>query len=918
MTSKLLVFLAFAFFFLNILLILFVDLSSAPKARADFRCGQVDPTAQWYEYYYVCRMDARTREYVEVFDRRESNTTNSHSCQPIYNVCSNSCGAGRECGFRITNKSYRCNINTGNRYWVSGWAEDDGCNCISGNPICGCTPNWSNWRDSGCGGGSCGRNDMQRVRDNNCGNVDYDCQDDNAGNWSRGTCGGGSCSANEMRFTRNVRNGCQYNSYKCERDTATNWVNGTCGEGSCGPGQMRQTRNSQYGCLAESRCVDDDATNWADDACGAGSCGPNQMRQTRNAQFGCLAESRCDPRASCVREPDLVVNAFTHPGGAPGGNALVDVTVRNRGNAGTGAGFDVRLFNEFRTVTLPYPVLAAGISDTRTFTIAKPTTTGEFDATVTADPGAGNGAIAESNEGNNQQTSIYNITASPLPDLRITAFTFPGGTPGGTGTASVTVQNNSTVGTGAPFVIRINNGSGMPFQDFPPVPALAAGISRTHTFTVNKPNPAATTTYDNPPARATANPGRVISETTYGNNWREDDYTINVAGSPATYTISGGVYIDDGRGGGSAGNGTREGGESYDNWPVTIDGTARNSVQNVGFSWDQFAAGPHTVSVNMSTNPGYIITTSGFPLNTLQVNTGNPCSPVSKCDVGENVRNLDIGVILQPQDAWIQGIGGDIRADNGYVNKMPLDKEFSTNGGGSPVLDAGVVFGSPTFDMGLGKANSKGWFINNVKLPAEKKINTSYANIETSLRNEGIWTDITKVKPLFSPAINGCSTNICNFPAGTLRPGYYKANRETRFGSYSFSGGGDYVFVINSNIHFEGNITVTRGTTVTFIASGDINVESGVTQLQGIFSANKNFTVESAAVGADSPLLIEGSVIANAIRTTTYTLINRRDLVSIDNANPSVVIQMRPDFILNAPELIRHSEVKIQEVAPGE
>jgi len=133
---------------------------------------------------------------------------------------------------------------------------------------------------------------------------------------------------------------------------------------------------------------------------------------------------------------------------------------------------------------------------------------------------------------------------------------------------------------------------------------------------------------------------------------------------------------------------------------------------------------------------------------------------------------------------------------------------------------------------------------------------------------------------------------------------------------YAFPADRNYVILVDGDLNIEKNLTIPLSTTVMFVASGDINVDPRVTELHGIYSANVNFEAEGTDPAIETPLLIEGNIIANAGYNTSGRFINNRDLDIDNNTTPSVTFKYRPDFVLNSPEFLRSSGYLINEAAP--
>ncbi len=175
-----------------------------------------------------------------------------------------------------------------------------------------------------------------------------------------------------------------------------------------------------------------------------------------------------------------------------------------------------------------------------------------------------------------------------------------------------------------------------------------------------------------------------------------------------------------------------------------------------------------------------------------------------------------------------------------------------------------------------------------------------------------------------------CTLTNCTLPAN-LPEGVYQASADVALQGYTFPAGRDYVFLVDGDLTIWGDLDVPVGSTATFSTSGDIRVVAGVgqvaascpaptnAQLDGLFSANGNFSVASSANCPDSQsdrqLHIQGAIVVNAGQKGG-SFINERTLCTNNTAYPVFTIRERPDFILNVPDLIRSQNVIYQEVAP--
>jgi hypothetical protein len=274
-------------------------------------------------------------------------------------------------------------------------------------------------------------------------------------------------------------------------------------------------------------------------------------------------------------------------------------------------------------------------------------------------------------------------------------------------------------------------------------------------------------------------------------------------------------------------------------------------------------------------------------------------------------------------NAWVQSVGGDIREDRGrsfQTNIITAANEFFSQA--STLFSHGVVFLSGTFNLGnpsdqSTKANSSTWLVTNIEYNPANTINTSYSEVVKNLTRGGVMKNAIN---LFGGSTSPCRNNFgpsCNLDPN-LGGGVYFSDGNVTLNQvtprYEFNTNSDYIFLINGNLNIFSNLFVPKGSTAVFIVEGEINIGPDVTSIDGIFSADEKFVVE----GSDNQLIINGNVIANARRQNIQPFENSRDLGSGNATRPAVQVIMRPDFILNVPQLIRTGNFDRKEVAPGQ
>ena len=490
-----------------------------------------------------------------------------------------------------------------------------------------------------------------------------------------------------------------------------------------------------------------------------------------------------------------------------------------------------------------------------------------------------------------------NKNACETRDLDITFFRFPGGPDTETSDARVTIRNIGNTEINRDFYVRVDNKQNRTgdSQRWQVRQTVSPRESISHTFN-NMARPPAGDYI----ALAEVDSGRDIAESDETNNTARDPYTTT---APAgTYSLSGGVFIDTDPVG-------QRNGELYTNplnpERILINNRNLNTYANsrfdaTGFYVPGLSAGAYDVEFPTPIRQNYVVS---FHPERYRVT------------VGPNGVNLDFGISQTTQQAsWFQGVGGYMRSDAGSSVTIPAGQYFSIT---SPaLLSPGVIF-----NFNVNRKSTKNWFVSSPFREGISKM--SYTYISDALR-KGRATQHN----LFGAGAQcggGVSPNcfLDNPPGGY----FYTNNRDIVIKKAVFRSNSKYVFLIDGDLTIDINDpnnndkapwVVPPGTSVLFIAKGNIIIDPNVTHIEGVFSADGDFIVNSKDPADDSQLIIEGSVIANAKRDSANTkpFDNKRDLGDSNNTTPSVKIIYRPDFVLNAPPLIRYSNYNFHEVAP--
>ncbi len=436
----------------------------------------------------------------------------------------------------------------------------------------------------------------------------------------------------------------------------------------------------------------------------------------------------------------------------------------------------------------------------------------------------------------------------------------------------------------------------------------------------------------------------------------ESEVHFGIKPQDQIFTISGNIYLDSTTPKKKTSGETNYTGATATNRTVTItndqgaaQGTAVQPTTGAGYTTAgiDLTAGTYTVTYG-GPPTGYITT---YPATapgvdpSFTITLGDECDTSTindaTCDANGNITNLNFGINNAAGNPWYQTVGANLRNDSANSNKIPASGTCSyttqyASANRSANSDAGLVFNSSSsVDLGATgsqnpRANPNGRLITGKKFKPARGggIRTAYSYLN-SVATRGGQTP----KSLFS---GGNNTNYpctgtkpdCTFPAtntSTFVSGVYTSNGGLNFngtGTYTFQNNKKYVFLVSGgDIRINRNITVDPGSSVAFISSGNIIISPGVTEIAGIFSANKNFVVEDSA--GNAPLTVNGSVVANAGYTSGAAAgkfdNQRSNLTGTDGDSvcPSVRIVANPGMMLNAPSAMKIPTYSVAEVAPG-
>lgn len=402
------------------------------------------------------------------------------------------------------------------------------------------------------------------------------------------------------------------------------------------------------------------------------------------------------------------------------------------------------------------------------------------------------------------------------------------------------------------------------------------------------------------------------------------------------YSISGNIYTDS------------DNTQHYNNPPdslytsgsnsITITGPTNLSVPITNGSYNTGAtlpAGTYTVSYTIPT--GYYIS---YPLNgsppsfSVTIGANGACQPTTYNDescTNGNISNLNFGITNVV--SWFQTSCGDMRIDSGITDLIPSSASCNnTSGPYASMTNAtcstpGIIFsGTATANFGQGQASAApyNWTVGNNSIAEKFKpaistvIKTAYTSMIAKSRQSGLTPiDISTKCPL-----NNCTiSNIAH--------GLYQTNpaspTDLHINNSALSGKQNYVFLVSGDLYLDGSVTIAQGSTATFSVAGNIYINQTVgnasatdtsANIEGFYSTDKSFIVQSTGTCPDLRLNISGSVIVNA-SLSGGSFQNNRNLCGSNASCPTISFTQRPDLILNAPTLMMYSNHIWKEVAPS-
>jgi len=392
--------------------------------------------------------------------------------------------------------------------------------------------------------------------------------------------------------------------------------------------------------------------------------------------------------------PDLTANTPTNTSPLVEGNISFSGNIINNGPVSAGGSFDnlFRVAIDFNLdpgypltpvyddIALAAPLLpdlaGGGASLPVSFTYNLPVGTHAISLCADFDT-LWNDDIVESSEINNCGGFIeITVAAASQPDLTITSFIVPSGTPGELVSAIVTVENSGTANVSAPFEVAINrNASSMTCSTSEDgsivIASLAQGASQTVFISITL--PLTTGVYT---AAAMADSNCAISESNESNNTDTTAYIVSTAVLPDLDSVN--ITF----------SGTLEVGQT-----LTFSG----DVRNIG-TGDMNGGVLARFCIDSSNEAGCFADTSG-------TNLGEPAVSLLAASASENETSNSWIATLGPHDVYLCADVTDVEAELNESNNCssipftvtaaPGDPDLTVVGDGNMQVPVGLTAGDP-------------------------------------------------------------------------------------------------------------------------------------------------------------------------------------------------------------------------------
>ena len=317
---------------------------------------------------------------------------------------------------------------------------------------------------------------------------------------------------------------------------------------------------------------------------------------------------------------------------------------------------------------------------------------------------------------------------------------------------------------------------------------------------------------------------------------------------------------------------------------ITANVTVQNgSVNRVDFSSSD--SGVASIDPTSDSGSPYRTQVTGRSVGSAQVNASVSLNPSGSCSTGTPA-NISVEAA-----GWFQTQGGTIHAEGNLSNEIPstaVDRNLSIAADGFP----GVISHQSTTEANFGEG-----------YPSSDDANHWLAKSSYQGKNFGSWTFFEK-----KYAVEMQTEDF----TGTLphQDGiYYSSSGKTLQGNWNVPANRWLLVLVDGDITVPSNISVSNGSFLGIVSSGDINFENTTSQVEGMFIAGSTINTGDT----NTQFQAEGFFAASQF-------ILGRDLEGSNPTTPAELFTFRPDFLINSYKDADYNlwwfDFKWEEIAP--
>ncbi|MBI3954515.1 hypothetical protein HY333_00575 [Candidatus Collierbacteria bacterium] len=316
--------------------------------------------------------------------------------------------------------------------------------------------------------------------------------------------------------------------------------------------------------------------------------------------------------------------------------------------------------------------------------------------------------------------------------------------------------------------------------------------------------------------------------------------------------------------------------------------------------YSQTVRSPETYSLTVNPGGGYIAAPKFVCQGSWAAFPGSaPGCGSQPCEAG----TFDFG-FWRIYGGWWQATGGSVYGGTGITSiipaSLPVAEQYlildDANGQNGVAL-----FRTGSVDLGtapLAAVSASGWQASSgINHSRRGDFNYNYYLNKMNLIPKTSWNG--SGKPAFTP-IPGKDYQVFTSDTATI--------------DFNLAAGEKMVFLVSGDVTIpgdaSGNVDVPEGSFLSVIAGGDITISSAARQIEGWYNG-ENLTVQSIGDEATELQFVgEGAFIG------WETLVLSRDRGVTNNTEPAEKFIARPDFMVNAPEVMKVVRATWKEVAP--